>query len=103
MRAASLREERSEVAIHLLTSFRGSPQSASLLRDDKHEFICRSDEPLFVCHREGADCGNRDAPPYFFPRVRFSALTIALIDASSMFVSMPAPYKVWPRSVLIWI
>ena len=29
------REERSDVAVHLSTGFRGSPQSASLLRDDK--------------------------------------------------------------------
>ena len=36
------REERSDVAIHLSTAFRGSPQSAGFLRDDKHEFVSRS-------------------------------------------------------------
>ena len=42
------REERSDVAIHLSTAFRGSPQSASLLRDDKFEFISgeRGDEAI---------------------------------------------------------
>jgi hypothetical protein len=40
---------------------------------------------------------------YFFASARLSALTIALIDASSMFVSIPAPKSVRPRSVLIWM
>ena len=38
-----------------------------------------------------------------FARVRFNAQTTALMEASSMFVSMPAPKTVWLRSVLTWM
>jgi len=41
--------------------------------------------------------------PYRFANVRLSALTMALIEASSMLVSVPAPKSVVPRSVLIWM
>ena len=38
-----------------------------------------------------------------FARARLRALTMALMDASSMLVSMPAPKSEWPRSVRIWM
>src|ERR1019366_2172815 len=38
-----------------------------------------------------------------FTSVRLRALTMALIEASSILVSMPAPKSVVPRSVLIWM
>ena len=34
---------------------------------------------------------------------RFSALRTAFTDASSMFVSTPAPQRDWPSAVLIWM
>ena len=39
----------------------------------------------------------------YFARERLTALTIALIEASSMLVSMPAPKYVWPWADLIWM
>lgn len=46
---------------------------------------------------------NRADAVQLFARARLRALTIALMEASSMLVSIPAPKSDWPRSVRIWM
>ena len=50
------------------------------------------------CHRT-----PKAAPPYPDQPSRLSALNTAFTEASSMFVSTPAPQRLWPSAVLIWI
>ena len=58
-------------------------------------------------HKKGADRSPRldeaQGGAQALTKARLSALTTALIEASSMLVSMPAPKNAPPRSVLIWM
>ena len=67
--------------------------------NDPHTGLCGPPgKSKFISHLQPACQTQKDYSP-----TRFTALSTALIEASSMFVSSPAPQQVLPSGRRIWM